>query len=302
MDETKFYINYLLSLTKSSLEEPYRIEWVPLYGTHKEVGYLANKYHLPGSEYKGVTVMEVGADLTEILSLLTPMIERYPYAWPLEGQKLDPLGYDFHTNEEQEWFEIEPIARQEVWRKLGLVAPTPSISIPYVQPETVSGGHLTKFSLTLGKASPISLLSFQMQSSLPVRLASLLYESDISGYSEAQKVDLDYLQVEQSAENITLLFGKAIFAKRLTFVLAQDNAKSNTYYANQNSEDFNFRPTDEDALVIERTISKMERVQPNKAIYQTENIYTDEEIKDWSSERKAAYLEWRNQKTNSLRK
>lgn len=298
MDETKLYIEFLLSLTKSSLEDPFRIEWKPLYGTEKRVSYLANKYHLAGSDYKDTLVLSVGADFQKILDLLVPSIEKYPYVWSLEGQKLDPLGYDFSTDEDVESINIEAVAREEAWRKLKLVAPAPSISTPYTEPETVSGGHLTKFSLTLAKASPISLLSFQMQSTLPVRLASLLYESDISGYSEAQKVDLDLLQIEQSAENVTLLFGKSIFAKRITFVLAQDNAKSNTYYLNQVGEDFTYASDEKDQTTLENILKQ----EGNTVVYQTNEIYNDTQIKDWSVERLTAYLKWRALKLDSLGK
>lgn len=298
MDETKLYIDFLLSLTKNSLEEPFRIEWTPLYGTEKRISYLANKYHLVNTDYQNTTVLAVGPDLQTILNLLVPTIERYPYVWALEGQKMDPLGYDFSTDEEVTSINIEPVAREEVWRKLKLVAPTASISTAYVEPESVTGGHLTKFSLTLGKASPISLLSFQMQATLPVRLASLLYESDISGYSEAQKVDLDLLQIEQSAENITLLFGKAIFAKRITFVLAQDNAKSNTYYLNQKGEDFSYTSDETDQTTLEKILEQDSKT----VVYQTNEIYNDNQIKDWSVERRTAYLKWRALKLDSLGK
>lgn len=298
MEEEKIYIEFLLSLTKSSLEDPFRIEWTPLYSAEKRTGYLANKYHLAGDDYKNTLVLEVGPNFQTILDLLVPSIEKYPYVWPLESQKMDLLGYDFSTDEDVSIIEIEPVAREEVWRKLKLVAPALSLVSPYVEPIEVRGGHLTKFSLTLGKASPISLLSFQMQSTLPVKLASLIYESDISGYSEAQKVDLNLLQIEQSAEAITLLFGEAIFAKRLTFVLAQDNAKSNTYYLEQNGEDFTYDSDEKDQTRLEELLKK----DGQTTVYQTNEVYSDNQIKDWSSERRAAYLKWRTLKLDSLRK
>lgn len=297
MEETKLYIEFLLSLTKTSLEDPFKIEWTPLYGTEKRTFYLANRYHLAESEFNNKLVLAVGPDFQAILDLLVPSIERYPYAWPIESQKMDPLGYDFSTDDNLTVIETEPVAREEIWRALKLVAPALSLVSPYIEPIEVSGGHLTKLSLTLGKASPISLLSFQLQSTLPVRLASLVYESDISGYSEALKVDLSLLQIEQSAEAITLLFGKAIFAKRITFVLAQDNAKSNTYYLNQTGEDFSYTSDEQDQTTLEEILK-----QDGKSVtYQTNEIYSDNQIKDWSSERRTAYLKWRALKLDSLR-
>lgn len=298
MDDTKLYIEFLLSLTKSSFEAPFKIEWTPLYSAQKRTSYLANKYFPADSEYNNTLVLAVGPDFQRILDLLIPSIERYPYAWPLESQKMDLLGYDFSTDEDVTFIEVEPVAREEIWRKLKLVAPPLSIISPYTEPIEVSGGHLTKFSLTLAKASPISLLSFQMQATLPVRLAALIYESDISGYSEAQRVDLNLLQIEQSAEAITIQFGEAIFAKRLTFVMAQDNAKSNTYYLNQTGENFTYASDEKDQTTLEALLKKDGQTK----VYQTNEIYNDEQIKDWSSERRTAYLKWRALKLDSLRK
>lgn len=298
VEETKLYIEFLLSLTKSSLEAPFKIEWTPLYGTQKRTSYLANKYFIAGSEYNNTLVLEVGPNFQTILNLLVPSIEKYPYNWPLESQKMDLLGYDFSTDEDVTVIEVEPVAREEIWRKLKLVSPSLSIVSPYTEPIQVRGGHLTKFSLTLAKASPISLLSFQMQATLPVRLASLLYEADISGYSEAQRVDLALLQIEQSAEAITIQFGEAIFAKRLTFVMAQDNAKSNTYYLNQKGEDFTYSSDEKDQTTLETLLKK----DGETKVYQTSEVYNDEQIKDWSSERRNAYLKWRALKLDSLRK
>lgn len=295
MERNRVYINRLLSLSKESFYAPFRIEWTFLYDTEKHIAYLENRYAEKGMTYDDQEVLGVGEDLQKTLDALLPAISDYPYTWPLEGQKIDPLGFDFSFNQALNEIDIEPVAKEEAWRLLELEAPSPALSTPYVVPETVSGNHLTKFSLTFQKASPISLLSFQMQSALPVRLASLVYESDVSGYSEAQKVNLDVLQVEQSKEVITLLFGEPIFAKRLTFVLAQDNAKSNQYYRTGSSEDFTYTADESDLSTLEEMLNR----NGQTTIYQTDDIYTDDQIKDWSSERKAAYQKWRTQKLAS---
>lgn len=295
MERNRVYINRLLSLTKESFFEPFRVEWTFLYDTERHSAYLANRYVLKGDTYKDQEVFAVGIELQETLNALLPAIDSYPYTWPLETQKLDPLGFDFSFTQSLDEIEIEPVAKEEMWRLLGLESSAPALSTPYVVPETVSGQHLTKFSLTLQKASPISLLSFQMQSALPVRLASLVYESDVSGYSEAQKVNLDLLQVQQSKEVITLLFGQPIFAKRLTFVLAQDNAKSNQYYLSKTGEDFTYVADEKDLSVLEDTLKR----NGQTTLYQTDTLYTDNQIKDWSPERKAAYQKWRVQKLAS---
>lgn len=296
MERNRVYINQLLSLSKASFDEPFRIEWTYLYKTEKQVAYLENRYALKNTTFNEKDVLAVGPAFQETLNNLLPVISSYPYTWPLDGQKLDPLGYDFSFDTSLNSIEIEPVAKEEMWRKLQIEAPAPALSTPYTRPEMVSGKHLTKFSLNLQKASPISLLSFQMQSALPVRLASLVYESDISGYSEPQKVNLDLLQIEQSKEVITILFGQPIFAKRLTFVLAQDNAKSNRYYRSATGEDFTYVADERDLSTLEKLIGK----DGQTTVYQTDTVYTDNEIKDWSQERKQAYQDWRRLKLASL--
>lgn len=296
MEQGRQYIDKLMSLTKASQFEPFRMEWTFLYSDEKEIGYLADSYYLAGETYAEKKVYEAGPFFQKLLDLLVPTIEKYPYVWGLEGQHLDKWGYDFSFNSTTTSIEIGVVAKEEAWLRLGLTVASPDGTAVYEGFGTVTGGHLSKFSLTLEKASPVSLLSFQMQATFPVRLASLLYESDLSGYSEAQIVDLETLQVEQSAEVITILFGKPIFAKRLTFVLAQDNAKTNTYYLTRSGEDFTYASTEEDSSLLESLLNQ----EGQTTIYRTEAIYSDTEIKDWSEERKAAYIKWRALKLASL--
>ena len=291
METNKLYIDKLLSLSKASAQEPFLAEWLPLYGTEPRRVYLADLYREQGQSYKEMDILQAGTRLQTILDLLLPTIAGYPYSWPLNGQKLDVYGFDFELNGSETQLEILTVAKEEVWRKLSLAFPVESLVSAYVQPETVTGGHLTKCSLVFEKASPLSFLSFRMHSVFPVRLASLLYESDISGFSEAKKVNLDMIHLQQSNETITLLFGQPIFAKRLTFVLAQDNASGNTYYLSQEAEDFSLEllPSDE-SLVDEWLEEKSGRT------YMTNEIYSDEAIKDWSATRLTAYRAWRTEK------
>ena len=296
MEQGRQYIEKLTSLTKASQFEPFRIEWNFLYGDKKEIGYLADAYYLAGETFAEKKIYEAGPLFQKLLDTLIPSIEKYPYAWGLEGERLDKWGYDFSFNSTVTSIEIGIVAKEEAWLRLGLTTDAPNDSYVYEGFGTVTGGHLSKFSLTLEKASPVSLLSFQMQATFPVRLASLVYESDLSGHNEARIVDLETLQVQQSAEVITVLFGKPIFAKRLTFVLAQDNAKTNTYYLTRSGEDFSYLSTEEDASALESLLNQ----EGQTMVYKTEAIYSDTEIKDWSEERKAAYIKWRALKLASL--
>lgn len=289
MEQNILYIDKALQLSKADYFSPFLVEWTPLYATERQLAYLANDYQKAGTKWQEIQVLAAGPRLQSLLDLLFPSIPGYPYSWPLAGEKLDLLGFDFELQQNGAIFEIGLVASEEAWRRLNLVEPDAPIQKVYEQPETVSGAHLTKCSLVLEKTSPLSLLSFRMQSVFPVRLASLLYESDLSGYNEAQKVNLETLQVQQSAENITILFGQPIFAKRLTFVLAQDNAKTNTYYRSGTAEDFTYAATETDRTLMEQLLEE----DGETTVYMTQTIYTDEEIKDWSASRKQAYLAWR---------
>ena len=291
METNKLYIDKLLSLTKTGAQDPFLVEWLPLYGTEPRRVYLADLYREQGESYKETDILKAGTQLQTILDLLLPTISGYPYVWPLNGQKLDAYGFDFELNGSETQLEILTVAKEEVWRKLSLQLPGASLISDYVQPEIVTGGHLTKCSLVLEKASPLSFLSFRMHSVFPVRLASLLYESDISGYSEAKKVNLEAIQLQQSNETITLLFGKPIFAKRLTFVLAQDNASGNTYYLSQEAEDFSLQLLPSDESLVDEWLE-----EKNSRTYITNEIYSDEAIKDWSASRLEAYRSWRTEK------
>lgn len=283
----KEYIDYLLSLKKSSQFAPFEIEWVPLYGIQKETrwlqtedtdfyGYDEEDSILPGPQFK------------DLVNRLLPSIEEYPYTWPINGQKLDREGYDFSTTTTE--IEIEPVAYIEALRQLKIPGILPGVEKDYMEDKRVTGGHLTKFSLTFEKAGPLSTLSFQMFSQNPVHLVSLVSERDLNGSSEPIEVNLDALQIQQESDTVTLLFGEPIFSKRLTFVLAQNAALSNQYYITQEGEDFTYQPVASDRENLKGMISKHHHGQT----FLTDDIYSDAEISDWSEERRTAYTNWRN--------
>lgn len=283
------YIDYLLTLRKRSQFEPFELEWVPLYGIEKQTRWVRTE----DTDFYGYGKDESilpGGRLASLLEKITPSIESYPYVWSLNGLKLDLEGYDFSINTRGDVIEIEPIAYIEALRRLGIPGEVPGVVKDYSEEKRVTGGHLTKFALTFEKAGPLSTLSFQMFSQNPVQLVSLVSERDLNGSSEPVEINLNALQVQEEADTITLLFGEPIFAKRLTFVLAQNNALSNQYHIAQQGEDFTYQPLSTDKEMLKDMISKYHHADT----FMTDDVYTDEEIKDWSEGRKQAYIQWRN--------
>ena len=283
MNKRVTYIDFLLSLKKNSQFEPFVIEWLPLYGVDKRTEWVKDLNN------QGPEGISPGPEFKDLLERLLPTIERYPYAWPLEGQKIDPEGYDFsHT---ESGINLEPVAYTEALRVLGLSPMEPDKTNPYTESERVSAPHVTKFQLTLEKASPLSTLSFQFFSANPVELLSLVSERDLSGASSPETINLKQLQLQQSGDTVTVLFGKPIFTKRLTFVLGQKSATSNTYFVKQEGEDFTYQPENGDSEKLKGFVSTYH----NGHTFQTDDILSDKELTDWSEDRKKAYLSWRRE-------
>ena len=285
----KIYINYLLSLKKETQFAPFEIEWVPLYGRERQVAWVQTP-DTDFYDYDKENSIEPGELFLELLHKLTPSIEAYPYTWSINSQKLDLEGYDFHTDQNQRTIEIEPIAYIEALRQLGIPDELPDKTTPYLENKRVSGGHLSKLQLTFEKASPLSTLSLQMFNQNPVELLSLVSERDIAGSSEPIEIDLNNLQAQYQGDTVTLLFGEPIFTKRLTFVLSQDSALSNQFYINKEGEDFTYQAVKEDQQHLASMISKHHHGQS----YLTDDIYSNEDIKDWSDARKTSYIKWRD--------
>lgn len=284
MENNLLYIDKLLSLKKNSQFEPFLVEWLPLYGVEKKSGWIIDDHN------NGEEGIRSGERFTDLLNRLTPSISSYPYTWSLEGQKIDPLGYDFSSSTDYRELEIEQVAYLEALRKLNIPDIEPEGTLPYEEAKRVSAPHLTKMQLTLEKASPLSTLSFKFFSRNPVSLLSLVSERDLSGVSSPEEINLDQLELIQKEDTVIITFGSPIFTKRLTFVLGQRNATSNTYYINQEGEDFTYTPKGKDIERLKGFISNYN----NKETFQTDDLYTDEEIKDWSEERKRAYVKWRD--------
>ena len=219
------YINLILSLSKASPEAPFKLQFKYLNSIELETIYLPDGFiWLPEMVYDKKPLAVVDNNFYEILKHLLKSIESYPYVWPLESQKLDLYGYDLYN--EGNIFSFSPTALKVVQQALNYTA-SEALAQPYTQPEFVTAPHLTKLALTLQKPSVLSELSFQIQSVQPVRLASLVYESDLSNYTTPVRLNLEKLQVTQTNNVLHILFGESILVRRFTFVLAQDNLLSN---------------------------------------------------------------------------
>lgn len=251
------YANTILSLTKKGPQEPFLIRFSYLDERVVQERYLPDgKIFLSGMTHDKKTIVSVPENLNSLLETLLLSVSSYPYEWPLTGQKLDLSGYDLYETNKGLFFSNAAI---ETAKKLLGINDSDSILKPFTKTEYVTAPHLTKLSLTLDKASVLSELSFQMHATHSVRLASLVYESDTAGYAPMVAVDLDKLQISASSDSITILFGKPILAKRITFVLAQDNAEANINLSAQNNYDYIHNLTEKDTEFVSEYLKRMER-------------------------------------------
>ena len=249
-----FYANLILSLTKASPSEPFKLQAKFLDEVDVATFYLPDgKIWLPDMSHNKKDLAKVDAHFYELLQHILTGIEDYPYTWPLEGKKLNDYGYDLYLD--NTILRLSPTALFHAQTVLQY-QPDKTLEKAYSRPVFVTAPHLTKLSLTLAKASALSELAFQFHSVQPVRLASLVYESDLSGFNHPIEVDVDSLQISQSNENISLLFGKPILARRLTFVLAQDNLLSTQGLGNIQIENFNEPLTDGDAERVAKWVEQ----------------------------------------------
>lgn len=324
-DFKKNYIEKIYSLSKAGPFAPWRVEYPnPLDTNKKMVVYLENFYNPAGTFIETIEVIRCGESFQYILDNLFPTIASYPYFWPLEGQKIDPNGYDFYSNFDDEGkariLEITDSARVIAWSKLNIRAPREELETYLTQKEYVTGKHLAKLQITLAKAGPLSEIAFKLKTIKDAELLSFVYETDISKFSNPRKINLKELEITPSSDIFLVKFGKPIFVKRITMVLAQNNADMNTYAVPQtnfermiyetkdnreivtgdnnslyelisrNGNQMDFSNTDE----VYKEYLKSQNNNNSFKVYTTNEIYTDEEIQDWSPERKQAYLEWRN--------
>lgn len=229
------YIEKAYSISKQGYFDPWKIEFInPLDATTTITVFIENQYADAGSTESDIPVIIAGEDLTYILDyLLEHDITAYPYQWPLEGQKIDEKGYDFYcdstTDNIPTFLEVVQSAKTIIWEKCNIQPPEPEYESSVTKEEFVKGTFLSKFSVKLGKASPVSSLSLNLHTTKPMELLSIVYESDITSYSDVKKLNMEYVTVNQDNYTLFIRLAKPIFARRLTFVLAQNNAEQNSY-------------------------------------------------------------------------
>lgn len=316
----KNYIEKIYSLTKESPYAPWKVEYPnPLDTNKKQIVYIENFYHPSGTNIEAIPVIKSGESFQYILDNLYPTISAYPYAWPLEGQKIDPNGYDFYSNFDENGsakiLEITDSARVIAWEKLNIKAPKEKLEKFLTKKEYVSGKHLAKIQITLAKAGPMSEIAFKLKTIKDAELLSFVYETDIAKFDNPKSINLKELEIIPSSEIFLIKFGKPIFAKRITIVFAQNNSDMNTYALPIKDFEKEVYQKNND-IVDEKTlyslISRKGKAMDfsnvgdifkeylnnqneinSLQVYKTKEIYTDEDIKDWSPERKQAYIQWR---------
>lgn len=231
------YIEKCYSLSKNKYDEPWKIEVShPFDAEKKIVYYLADEKH-PGGFYEQRPILTTDEAFAYIIGELEKRIERYPYFWPLEGEKIDYYGYDFYTYltkgaEESEANEIgmtevaDTIARE----KMAIAPPEKTIWRTLGPDDYVEGkGAAIRLTLTLEKASSLNHVAVELFTSKSVEMAAFLYQEDDSQYAPLKELDLKELGVEQSRRSLEVRLPKAVFAKRIVMVLRQKEYVVNKY-------------------------------------------------------------------------
>lgn len=235
--ENVSYIEKCYSLSKQSWESPWRIEISHPFDAEKKLVYYLADENVPGGFYEERPVIAAAEKFSYILTELHKRIERYPYFWPLEGEKIDYYGYDFYTyltkeSDEADAMEIgmtevaDTIARD----KMAINDPEPEVWKTLTAEDYVEGkGIGVRMTLTLEKAASVNHVALELFSSKDVELASFLYQEDDSQYVPMKELDLKTIGVAQSKRSLDVRLPKAVFAKRIVLILTQKEYVVNKY-------------------------------------------------------------------------
>lgn len=238
MAESKSYIEQCLSISKEGYDEPWRMEIKhPFDNNKKVVYYLENEKHPVGTLYNLRPIVEIGANMEYVMQQLLERIERYPYYWPLENQKIDPYGYDFWTtmqkgqeNENNIIIELTEGADTLIREKLSISLPVKEAWRPLEAEDYVEGtGAGIRMEILLEKAGPVNHLALELFSAREVEIKALMYQEDIKQYSPVKELIIENIESLQSNRSITLNFPKPIFAKRIIVILVQKEYAVNRY-------------------------------------------------------------------------
>lgn len=215
-------IENIISLSKESFFHPFKIEFTIMYQHEKEVHFIKDERNNI-AEY-----LSPGPILEALLSIIIEeKITQYPFELSNfnEGTPIDEI--DFFTNSGISTIETTPDFMKFL-RETNYIKE----NVTYDDEEPgnwVSAPHLTKFQLTFEKANNLSTISFQLFNRYPLALLSLVSERDLMGTNKIEKINLKNVTLSVDGDTITIVLGRPIYTKRLTFVLGQFNADNNQY-------------------------------------------------------------------------
>lgn len=222
ISDDSLIIENIISLSKESFFHPFRVEFTVMYQNEKQVHFIKDTRN-DISDY-----LDAGPILTTLLSII---VEEKITGYPFEvknfnsGTLIDEI--DFFTDSSISFIETTPdfmrFLREKNYIEDNIIFDKEDIH------NWVSAPHLTKFQLTFEKASNLSTISFQLFNRYPVTLLSLVSERDLMGTNKIEKINLKETTLSVDGDTVTVVLGKPIYTKRLTFVLGQFNADDNKY-------------------------------------------------------------------------
>lgn len=233
---SKTYAERCLSLTKDSFDAPWRIIMTHPYDDRRTVTFrIENLYALQGSIYEKERVVSAGEKMKHILERLHLRIEEYPYAWPLEGEKLDVFGYDIEletggTEESTTLVEWTEVAETNIRRKLSIEPPEQGVWRELSSDEYVEGpGAGVRVELEFEKAGPVNHVSLELVAAKEVELKALLFQEDTKRYTPMKEIVLRDTMVTKSNRSLSVNLPQPVYAKKMVFVLVQEEYAVNRY-------------------------------------------------------------------------
>lgn len=231
------YIERAYSLSKKQADEPWRLEVAHPFDAEKRlVYYLADDRH-PGGFHEDRPVLAADEKFDYILNELVKRIERYPYFWPLEGQKIDAYGYDFYSylqkgQAEDDAMEIgmTEVADTIVREKLSIASPPKEAWRTLTAEDYVEGkGIGIRVEVLLEKAGSVNHVGVELFTAKEVELAAVLYQEDDKQYTPMKELILDGVGVVKSRRSMTVNFPSAVYAKRIVLIFRQQEYVVNKY-------------------------------------------------------------------------
>lgn len=173
--------------------------------------------------------------MQHILDRLHLRIESYPYAWPLEGEKLDVFGYDLELEmsgsaemtSRVEWTEV---AETNIRRRLSIEPPEQGVWRELSSDEYVEGpGAGVRVELEFEKAGPVNHVSLELMAAKEVELKALLFQEDTKRYTPMREIILRDTMVTKSNRSLSVNLPQPVYAKKMVFILVQEEYAVNRY-------------------------------------------------------------------------